>query len=238
MESNIFNTGTKFILTENRSGGNQYGVGTTGFVICLEGDDFEFKNICHMDVIVTRRGKTGKDRIEETVLSWPIFNTEANIPSPEKPMNNFVIVEKETINTSISTLSGIDFLGYMVAYTRFIKKLGTKSKYYTRKPGHHLQDGLGNLVNAIAADDEYIKALLGCFPDLERRVAAITTLRKYESGLSNCILSYIKQVGKIEHEALQSLKSKNPWQEYTDDVKNTLTKTRVFEALLHKRIKG
>ena len=50
-----------------------FGIGTTGFIGYVKGQDQDFPNVVFYEVIRTRRGKSGKARLESGEISTPIF---------------------------------------------------------------------------------------------------------------------------------------------------------------------
>lgn len=202
--SQIFNTGTKFVVTDDTKD-STFGPGTTGFVSYVKGHDQDYSNVIYLHAVVLKRGKTGKRRLDNSELSTPIFDLkDENIHKvmPEEKRRYYVHIEPILpCEDTIQNMSDIDFLGWAHSQTMYIHKLSTRAKHISSWPGD-----LDHFLNRILTINEYYSEDLGdelFNPAFREKFAK--SIRMLESTLVKCALSYMIKVADIERRAISDL---------------------------------
>lgn len=206
INSNIFNTGTKFIVNEKTSDGS-FGPGTTGFISFVRGKDRDFPNVVYYTAINIKRGKSGKERLELIEISTPVFeleDEEMDSIIPDKKRRNFVRISPANMPSSILEMSNIDFLGWAAAYTQCVCKINTKSNRVNAWPKGDgaILNRMLNISSYYQEDPTYTKESYG--GEGSRR-DFINRIRMMESTLTKCSLSYMQKVAEIEFTAIRSI---------------------------------
>ena len=62
LKSGVMISGAKFTVSDDSTDGT-FGPGTTGFMAFVKGKDKDYSNVFFKRAVITRRGKTGKPRI-------------------------------------------------------------------------------------------------------------------------------------------------------------------------------
>lgn len=206
LTSKIFQTGTKFMVTDT-SKDTTIGPGSTGFVSYVKGHDQDYANVVYIRFISTRRGKTGKERIERQDLSMPIFDIDdkdaaSMLPDPKRKF--FVNIEPVEFNVrSIEELDDMDFLGWALAWSTFLRKLNSRSQYISAWPsGDKLLDNLATTDSFFADNPTFAKEQLAA---AKVRKGFTNSIRMIESTLRSASLSYMKRVAGIEKEAARAI---------------------------------
>jgi hypothetical protein len=204
----IFTAGTGIRVTNNTKD-NILSTGTKGYMSFVLGPDQDFPNVVHGEVVVIRRGKGGKERLEVTALSTPIFlvggGFKEHMPDPERKC----FVEIETVDSepkSVMDFKDVEFLGWATSLIRFVHKLSTQEKYTKVWPMKQ-EDILNQAYHAAAAwkeDPDYAKTILA---QPEKRRQLLKRLRFVEASLANCNVMYTEKVLEVEYRAAEKLKS-------------------------------
>lgn len=208
--SSMLPTGTRFEVTDNSVDGT-YGPGTSAAVSYVRGKDRDFSNVFFMRAIVTKRGKGGKNRLEEAEFSCPIFDFGADnekfvAKMPDEKRKYYVHITQAASPPNLLDLSDLDFISWAMAYATFIQKLSSRAQHYSPWP-QESQDILNRLLNAgeyWSEDESYCHEN---FAAEEARIAIIDRIRLMENGLVTCVLSYMRKVSDIEIEAVKQLAS-------------------------------
>jgi hypothetical protein len=206
INSNIFNTGTKFVVNQ-RTEDTAIGPGTTGFISYVMGRDRDYSNVVHIQAVVTKRGKAGKERIELCEMSTPIFDIEDDSMKkimPEEKRKNYVHITPEPRPGRLFDLCDIDFLGWGYAYTKFLRQLSSKAKHINPWPGDgdHILNVLYNIQDYYSEDAQETKKR---YTTPDKKIELIECVRKLESSLAVCSLLYKVKITQLEYIAVKSI---------------------------------
>ncbi len=204
LTSQIFNTGTKFVVTDDTKD-STFGPGTTGFVSYVKGHDQDYSNVVYLNAVVLKRGKTGKKRLDNSELSTPIFDIKDGDISkvmPEEKRRYYVHIEPILpCEDTIQNMSEIDFLGWAHAQTMYIHKLSTRAKHISSWP----RDS-DHFLNRILSLNEYYSEDLGDeLTSIAFREKFAKSIRMIESTLVKCALLYMIKVSDLERRAIADL---------------------------------
>ena len=206
LTSQIFATGTKFVVTDETTDGT-FGPGTTGFISYIKGRDQDFGNVFYYRVAIIKRGKGGKERLELNDISTPVFELDNELISkimPDEKRRYYVHLKPLLVPMSILDMQAIDFLAYGFAYSRWIRKLTTRSKHVNAWPNDQ-----ADILNTFVRMDDYYEEdpayALDNFCRTPIREDLVRKLRIMESTLVKCSLSYMHIVAGIERRALEEL---------------------------------
>jgi hypothetical protein len=236
MTSQIFATGTKFVVTEETTDGT-FGPGTTGFISYVKGRDQDFGNVFYYRAVVIKRGKTGKERLDIADISTPVFELDKDVIGkimPDEKRRYYVHLKPKSMPRNVLDMPPMDFLGYSLAYSRWIRKLTTRSKHVNAWPNN-----TDDILNTYVRMDDYFEEdseyALDRFCREDRRVEFVRKIRIMESTLVKCSLSYMHIVAGIETWALNELakpaielKDKDAWK---NAMKSYSNKVSSLEAL-------
>ncbi|MEA3296173.1 MAG: hypothetical protein U9Q27_03495 [Patescibacteria group bacterium] len=205
MYNNIVRPGIMFQVIKPTKD-NIFRVGTIGFIKYVEGQDQNFPNIVFYKVIIIRRGKSGKFRLESNEISVPIF-----LPKHENIENIFSKVNHKHflfINTSLNLMpknilnfDNYSFLGWATSWGHFLNKLYTKVKGIEAWPHNknHILNIITRLPNKFIETPEHT---LKTFTTKQFRTKIIMEIRRFESVLSRCAIKYLYEITCIEQKAL------------------------------------
>lgn len=205
-KSNLLGPGTKFQVTEN-SKDTVIGPYSTGFISCIRGVDSENPCVIFYDVIINRRGKSGKDRLETSTIMSPIYEYDGKIYKemlPEEDLAGYVHIEEINENNFIEKMSNIDFLAWSNAYSSYIYKLSGRSKYINLWP----EDNTNIIKEMYNARGPYQEDPIGFsdyFGKLDKRIEFIKEIRLLEAKLVKTRIDYAKKVATIEQQALKHI---------------------------------
>jgi len=205
--SQIFNTGTKFVVTKDSIDGT-FGPGTTGFVSYVKGRDRDYPNVVFLRVVITKRGKNGKERFDRSEISTPIFDFKSKHLSevlPDERRRYYVHIEPDGVMpNNILKLSDIDYLGWANAYARYIYKLNSRAQHMSVWPGGN-KDMLNRVLHLhdyFQEDPDYTKSE---YASPETRETFTRRIRIMESTLVRCCLSYMLKVAQTEANAISDI---------------------------------
>jgi hypothetical protein len=205
--SQVFSTGTKFVVTEKSVDGT-YGPGTTGFVSYVKGRDRDYPNVVFLRVVVTKRGKSGKERFDRGELSTPIFDFKSKHLAdylPDERRRYYVHIEPDgAMPSNVMALSDIDYLGWANAYARYVYKLNSRARHMSVWPGGN-KDPLNKILHLhdyYAEDPEYTKAE---YAGEVLRQEFVRRIRVMEATLVRCCLAYMLKVSQTEANAISDL---------------------------------
>mgnify|MGYP006304685681 CR=1 FL=1 len=234
LNSHIFNTGTKFVVTDETTDGS-FGPGTTGFVSYVKGKDRDFSNVVYLKAAIVQRGKTGKERLDFCEISTPIFEI------PDQDMATFMPDEKrryyvhikhaEDSVRSIVDMEEIDFLGWALSYAQYVFKLNSRAKRISVWPqdNNAVCNKMLNLCEYYAEDADHTKESMA---NIAARHSFVQNIRMQESTLVKCCLSYMMKVAQIEAQAINAILARFPESALLEDSAKAFSeKAGVLEAM-------
>lgn len=205
--SQIFNTGTKFNVTEDSVDGT-FGPGTTGFISYVKGRDRDYPNVVFIEVTIIKRGKNGKERFDSAEISTPIFDfknehIEKYLPS-EHRCHYVHISQHSNMSNNVNQMSDIDYLGWANAYTKYLYKLSCRTGRIPVWPNEN-----ENLLNKILYLSEYFvedpNGAKIIYTNHDIRKVFVRSIRIIESTLIRRCLSYMSKVAQIESNAIMTV---------------------------------
>jgi hypothetical protein len=208
LKSSIMNSGAKFTVADDSTDGT-YGPGTTGFMAFVKGKDRDFKNVFYLRGVITKRGKSGKDRIDIVEISCPVFDFGAGNKlfrkvMPDEKRKYYVHIEPVPFGENLLKMPDLDFMGWAAAQTQFMHKLSGRAQHFSPWPSNP-----NNVLNRLFhITDYWAESQKNCreaFASPGARQDIISRLRIMESSLVRCALSYLSKVGEIEYFAAKSL---------------------------------
>lgn len=208
INSNIVRPGTMFRVVKPTKD-SVFGIGTTGFIGYVKGQDQNFSNVVFYKVIIMRRGKGGKARLEPCEISVPIFLPESKslkITFPKINRKYFVFIDTSLslIPRSVLKFSNHLFLGWASSWGYFLNKLHTTVKRIKIWPNDskHVLNTLLELPNKFAENPTYT---LENYTAQEFRIKVVAEIRQFESILSGCAIDYLYKITCIEQKAFIDL---------------------------------
>jgi hypothetical protein len=131
----LLDPGRKFIVTDQIKA-EGVGAGTCGWISTINCGHENWQNVAKVSCILTRKGKTGKPRIERMELLVPVFyhydNSENFAKIMPDPSNArwYVLIEPDGApEENIMNVQTIDFIGWATAMTWNIRNLQGKTRY-------------------------------------------------------------------------------------------------------------
>jgi len=206
LRSNIFKSGTKFVVTE-RIQDSTFGPGTTGFISYVKGFDQDYKNVAFFECVVSKRGKAGKNRMDITQISTPIFLIEDEKMADLMPDNKrkyYVSIEEVESLSSLLDIDEIDFIGVAFAKALFLHKLSGRANRISVWPKDN-EDLLNKFLNMNVFFNEDPERIVKRYSKVEIREEFIKRLRILDATLFKCALLYSQQIMEIELEAIAAL---------------------------------
>lgn len=210
LNSQMLNVGTKFVVTEE-STDSIYGPGTTGFVSFVKGRDRDYPNVVFLQVVITKRGKTGKDRLDTAEISTPIFDInseEVKKILPEEKRRYYVHIKVFPVNNYTINMATLDFVAWASAYTQYIYKLGLRAEPLQVWP----KDSKNILNEMLVINDTYNEnheLIEEKFSSEDFRRDLVMKIRKKESALIQCAKIYTNKITAIELRAITDLSQRN-----------------------------
>lgn len=213
LASNLLTPGMKFVVTEDVKE-NTFGPGTTGFMSHIKNADSDYEDVANVVVSIIRRGKGGKQRLDVSSMSIPIFSDLRMLKHKNYlPIGRRHYVHIKSINFDVDdlmTMPSIDFLGWAAAYSRYL---------------HHLVQSIAKPKKGLWPNDSHHNLNIGMrLPDIylqndEATIAALNTeawkdqfiveARAKESALIKCALRYKEAVVKATLNSAQFLEYTN-----------------------------
>lgn len=205
---NILQPGTMFKIIKPTKD-SSFGVETLGFISHVEGSSKNFPNVIYYNVVIIRRGRTGKVRLELKQISTPIFTPKCkNIEYilPEIDYKNFVFIDPkyDLVGKSILKFKDQLFLGWVYAYEKYLYRLHTLTTKIRIWPdsGNHVLNTIDKLQNEFASDSQ---ATVETYTTAEFRKIAINEIRHFETMLASCGIDYLCRVVYIEKCAMSAI---------------------------------
>ena len=160
--------------------------GSLGFISTVRGIDESYQNVAKVAAIMIRRGKSGKPRMMSVTLCTPVFYVDHESFDKLMPKDSsrkyYTHIERDLpIASTITGMPPLEFLGYAVAISRFIKAMSDKCKH-RRWP-----ESKSNPINILKRMPEYFEedpeAHLNKFTNNEFRGSFIAESRQMISSL-------------------------------------------------------
>jgi hypothetical protein len=144
IRSNIGQAGTEFSVVDGK-GNNSLLTGTKGMTSFVLGSDHGCSNVLFQNCLVSRRGKGGKDRMEQVSLISPLIDIEGVpidvlIPNIDK-YKQLVLIETLTEDRPVLSMSDNDCINWLYTNFMFLKtlsdaKINKNSRLYGKLPIH------------------------------------------------------------------------------------------------------
>jgi len=220
--------GTPFTVKETIKD-NTFIPGTYGFISLLSGPDYTLHNIGFLKVIILRKGKKGKARINTNNILTPLFQLpedkypEKLIPTEEelKYLVGIETEENRVINMCDKNTSDDEFLGWLLARTLFAYELskvtypsdnkimrvlgingGQRMVAWCNK-GALLEKFRKEIENPF--NDGEMDRMYGKYCTQEAKFELLTQLRKVEARLIIPRLEYQRRVNEVLMGALKMM---------------------------------
>ena len=108
--------------------------GSLGFVSYIVGVDDSYQDLAKISVVIIRKGKGGKDRIQNSTIYSPIFYVDHkgfNKLLPEEgSKKGYVQIERDIpIATDVMVVNPMVFIGYGVALSKQIRYMSSRCKH-------------------------------------------------------------------------------------------------------------
>ena len=206
IENNMLRPGSKFTVIDGVTD-STFGPGTTGFVAYVKGFDQDYQNVVFLECVISKRGKTGKSRMDTAQISVPIFNVDDKKFSemmPDEKRRYYVYIKPEPVPGSLMEVDGMDFIGMSFARALFLHKLSTRANRMNVWPKSR-DDMLNKFLNMNSFFDENPEEVIDRFSTEDIRMGFITKSRIIEATLLKCSLAYIAQLTRIELGAINAL---------------------------------
>lgn len=251
LKCSINPSGNFFTINDNIKD-SLFSVGTTGVLSCVLGSDHNNSNIIYQDVVITRRGKKGKRRLENVTLLTPIFKVpelaiEEIIPkSAERKGFVDIDVDEDTTIETIKTLPDYDFVSWVYSRLKFIHRLDqvcypgnnptrltdTIASKIGLNNNKHVsiwpKDGrIVNFFNDISAQAQHGggEIPIDDYVTQESRTSLLLSLRKLEASLVIPRLAHQQRICSIFVDALDFLE-KTLSEKKTENVEKMIKNTR------------
>lgn len=210
---------------------NTFTPGTKGYLSYIQGPDHNNPNIVFQIVVTTRKGRTGKPRLNKNILLTPIFSIPGIPVDKIIPMDSarksFVSIDLENIVVDLLDCNAVnmqDFLGAILSRAAFAMELDNVSytidtpiaKYlgitgnskvnFFKKGG---ADTLRVLVNEAESMHEHdnLSGIHDLFTSKEARPDVAERLHLVETSLVIPKLEYNRRVMGVLNSALKHVKS-------------------------------
>ncbi len=201
LKNNLLNPGSKFIATSEVKD-NTLPPNSEGFFSHFINPDRDYQNVVHGVVTIIRRGKTGQQRVEAKEISFPVFTDKRMLKHEDYlPIGRKMylhIKERESfIKSDLSKIASLDFIGWALAYSSYLKYIVTNFIYPAKKArwsDETIDRTITRATRIPSLFNEDSERTLDTFSTLEYRNAFVMAIRKLESKLVKCTSSYKKSV--------------------------------------------
>jgi hypothetical protein len=202
LSCSLFNPGTRFMVTDDVKEAT-FGPGTVGIMSHVKSADSDYEDVAHILVSVIKRGKGGKERLNSTALSVPIFfdkkmlDHKNYLPTGRR---HYVHIEPYPFKAQdLMKINPMNFLGWATSYAKYLHFLA--DSIAKPKKGLWPQDGKNPLAVGIRLCDYFsndeAETIERYGNRIEWRESFITQSRKMESALVKCSLRYKDSVVKM-----------------------------------------
>lgn len=216
--SMILNPGSKFIVNE-KTVDSTFGPGTTGFISYVKGVDQDFSNVAYFEVIIIKRGKNGKDRLDVGEISVPIFDIDCeslNKVMPDEKRKYYVHIEPVKQEPSVMYFNDLDFLAWALSYSKYVHKLNTKVRNVSVWP-QSTDDMLNTIINMNEYYNDDPPFMLTNYASTQSRIDFLESVRKIEATLSKLAISYISKTSDLELNAIKYIYT-NTGEKFKSDI--------------------
>ncbi len=188
---------------------------STGFVVCPHhafSADYRSVPICgKVQLVLTRKGKKGKKRIELVTINTPIlYDEELAKNHKTKYINiysNAQVLEVEPFTKNLLTLNSVDFIAWCYAYKVYIYKLYTGSSFKLKKLPNKAADSF-NVIEEISGEfNMYPHDAIEKVSSLKLRLSIVTKLRHFERVVSNDIIKRLTASIVVNEQSFNTLLS-------------------------------
>jgi hypothetical protein len=202
IRSSLFKPGTKFIVTPEIKCKNM-SAGSCGFVSYIRGSFKKHPYMATLDVVITRRGKQGKNRVSAAVIDVPIFFAK-DLEIPKDKGNMCVAIDRMPLtHKNLINLSALDFIAWGFAIVRFLERLTSKAPNYIWPETKNVPlNVLYDMEERFNNDPAHTLESLG---DKAFREVAIADIRAVESSLVKCYMEYFKKAADFEFKGIDKL---------------------------------
>jgi hypothetical protein len=135
INESLLEIGTKFIVSEQIKEANP-ATGSMGFLSSINGTHEDFQNVAKITVMLTRKGKGGKPRIDRIEMISPIFYYYENgdnfkkIMPPAGTNNWYGMLERiESPTEDLLKMQTLDFLGWASAVVYNLRNMLGKIRH-------------------------------------------------------------------------------------------------------------
>jgi hypothetical protein len=164
---------------------------------------------------------------------------------PDDKRKYYVHIESIPVSNDLLDISDMDFIGWIFAYSRFVHKLSTKVNQVEVWPKNS-NDIMNSVINLNEYyDDDSSSHFFDTFASQEARKSIVLNIRKKESILVKCDLSYAHKIADLELQALNYLLSSDIKFYNIDEMIDTLNNQDRVKSILRfldsnnrKKIKG
>ena len=199
LKGGILKPGTKFIVADDIKSSTIL-PSSLGFVSHMKGHDREHPDVVHMEVVMVRYGKTGKERINKRRITTPAFIKEGEEVKIIEGRKLYVCLNP-IIDDHISLLkfSTVDYLGWMKAYSSFLLKIVDRARHATvHMEGDNVFEIIDKACDLFGKDDPESLKLIEKITSEETRKRHIATMRKLESAVTKGRSIYSTLIAETE----------------------------------------
>lgn len=209
LESGLFETGVKFTITNKFKDGT-FTPGSMGFTSSVLGIDHDHQNVAEIQVIIIRKGKAGKHRLNQNILLVPIFlldnkNFMKLLPVGTKKY----FVQMERVESPIDTMemAPIDFMGWSSAMALRLEKM-SRDCHHRRWPNAS-SNPLNKILRANESFDEDPDYFMKELANEDSRSSFVHELRRMDSSMIRIHLLFNLRRADCELDASEFLEFVN-----------------------------
>jgi hypothetical protein len=131
-ESQIFEPGTPFVVSDDTED-KVVPAGSTGFISHVKGSDRTHHNVVFLSVVLTRIGKSGKDRVTVKDISTPIYELKGKAVKscmPSEQRRQYVHIDKVAPEFPVlNRMAPLDFMAWACAKMELTKKIKDANRF-------------------------------------------------------------------------------------------------------------
>lgn len=121
--------GSMFVVKQNDVKEMSYSNGTKGYFSYILGTNDSNPNIIYNNIILTKKGLKGKDRLTTGTLItvfYTCINEEVNEIILDKNYQYIPVTTHELLHTDVHSLNPVDFFGWLLSKAQLYRKLDSK----------------------------------------------------------------------------------------------------------------
>jgi hypothetical protein len=213
LKNALFTSGTKFKVVDP-SKDSTYGVGTQGFISFIEGLDSSFMNVAMSKVVIIRRGKGGKNRLDFTKMYTPVFPIDHEGFDKAMPTTTggirrpYLTVERDMAEVvNVMDIPAIDFLGWACSQARRVRFMSEQCRHF--KWPSTKKHPLNAMIRTIDYFEEDPIAYIDQFTSAEYRTQFLNSLRPMLSTMIRVDLIHNKTYAEALATAAEFLQFTN-----------------------------